>query len=412
MLGSDKAVLKYLERYCTECEFFPVTELLTAVGARRFKHVLIIPAYHEAPAFLARFMALKQIEPVLLVLVVNAPETADPSALLTNRRLGEWLAQTAPKMRRIGQLHALHEHEQHAIVWIDCFSQKRLRQGVGEARKIGCDIGLRLIVEGIIQQPVLFNSDADAHLPDNFFDFQLQEHESAGIAEFKHLPNPEWQAAIDLYEIHLRHYVTQLRNCGSPYAYHSIGSLLAISARHYALARGMPLREAGEDFYLLNKLAKLGKIMHRPDIRVGLDTRPSERVPFGTGPAIRQIARMHVPAQDYLFYHPGIFTELKQWLSSMPGCFEQDCVDLPEGILTLLKQMKTLEFIGSARRQFKQPEQFLQALHTHFDAFKTLKAVHWLRAHYYPSVTWQVISDQYGVNAQSPAQLLAYLETA
>ena len=43
----------------------------------------------------------------------------------------------------------------------------------------------------------------------------------------------------------------------SPYAFHTIGSTMAVSANHYAKVRGFPKREAGEDFYLLNKLAKV-----------------------------------------------------------------------------------------------------------------------------------------------------------
>ena len=47
---------------------------------------------------------------------------------------------------------------------------------------------------------------------------------------------------------------------GSPYAYHSVGSTLAVRAEAYAIVRGVPKRAAGEDFYLLDKLAKVTPI--------------------------------------------------------------------------------------------------------------------------------------------------------
>ena len=63
-----------------------------------------------------------------------------------------------------------------------------------------------------------------------------------------------------LYEYSLRYYVAGLTYAQSPYAFHTIGSTMAVNAEHYASVRGFPRREAGEDFYLLNKLAKVGSV--------------------------------------------------------------------------------------------------------------------------------------------------------
>ena len=64
--------------------------------------------------------------------------------------------------------------------------------------------------------------------------------------------------ATALYELRLHHYVLGLEYAGSPYAYHTLGSCLAVKADAYAQVRGFPKRAGAEDFYLLNKLAKLG----------------------------------------------------------------------------------------------------------------------------------------------------------
>ncbi len=67
--------------------------------------------------------------------------------------------------------------------------------------------------------------------------------------------------ATQLYELSLRYYVAGMKFARSPYAFHTIGSSMAVSPVHYARVRGFPKREAGEDFYLLNKLAKLGSVL-------------------------------------------------------------------------------------------------------------------------------------------------------
>ncbi len=104
---------------------------------------------------------------------------------------------------------------------------------------------------------------------------------AAGIYPFQHLPSPNQhlQLAQQLYDCSLNYYVDGQAWAGSPWAFHTIGSTLVINAEHYAIARGFPQREAGEDFYLLNKLGKIGKEISRLDSKpVALTTRQSDRV--------------------------------------------------------------------------------------------------------------------------------------
>ena len=111
------------------------------------------------------------------------------------------------------------------------------------------------------------STDADSHLPDNYFSSHPQDPKiSVIIYTFKHenLGNDIGHATL-LYETALRYYVAGLSWAGSPYAFYSIGSILAFNVKHYCQARGFPKRAAGEDFYLLNKLAKLGSIYHQTE---------------------------------------------------------------------------------------------------------------------------------------------------
>ena len=151
----------------------------------------------------------------------------------------------------------------------------------------------------------------------------------------------------------------------------------------YCQARGFPKRSAGEDFYLLNKLAKLGDVVYLADVSIKLDARPSQRVPFGTGPAVQNIMLLEEQGLDYQYYHPEIFIELKAslkafenlwqyretpelWLTSLSNNSKQALINI--GLLTFISKQKT-----------SKQAQFDKQLTVWFDSFKTLKFIHALR---------------------------------
>lgn len=413
----DKAVAQYINRYSSASSHFPIEPLLRLLVEKSiapYDKVLVIPAFNENFDFIQHLINQPFNVRLLLILVINAPVAASLDSVKKNQDLVDWTRSQAQANWLLDKtnsaLSIIHEHCDLLVV--DGFSNQRLAFGVGEARKIGCDIALQLIAENWIFDSIIFTTDADVRLPNDYFDLVLKPTETSAVCNFKHVANEPWKIPIELYEIWLRHYVVQLKRCGSPYAFHTIGSLLAISAQYYANVRGFPLRNAGEDFYLLNKLAKLGAISYRKNVCVLLDARPSDRVPFGTGPAIRKIADLPSAEQDYLFYHPHIFTELKRWIDGIPQFFETDAVALPNAIHAILSELKVFEQIHVARKQFKTLIQFKQAVHTYFDGFKTLKTVHLLRDRYYPSINWQQLAEHYQVKAEIPADLLTHLESA
>jgi len=83
----------------------------------------------------------------------------------------------------------------------------------------------------------------------------------------------------------------------------------------YVEVRGMNKREAGEDFYFLSKLAKIGKISYIKETCVYPSARPSTRVPFGTGSRVQRF--LSGKGQEYLLYDPQIFVILADWLELM-----------------------------------------------------------------------------------------------
>ena len=288
---------------------------------------------------------------------------------------------------------------------------------MGHARKTGADLAACLVYQQRVRSPWIHCSDADVRLPQRYFTCTRTLEDNAAQATaalvypFRHTNNPgsadpEIMQATWLYEYSLRYYVAGLSYAGSPYAFHTIGSTLAVNADHYARVRGFPRRQAGEDFYLLNKLAKVGFVRQLSADKdcepIEIAARLSDRVPFGTGAAVGKIVKLEDPAGDFLLYHPFVFELLREWLASLPAFWKSRTCDLDAVLTTqgLRPLREALEAAGVARalqhalRQSSTCAQFQRQMHTWFDAFRTLKLIHYLRDHYLPSVGYRELARE------------------
>jgi hypothetical protein len=383
------ALQRYLQRHIEpglpDCE----------QGVPRWQHVLVIPAYRESPELLKNLMRLPAGKgQTLVVLVLNRPATdSDESANSAIREAINNLDSSlrSPLTRTISNHTDLFLYDADAL-----HGPLPSAEAVGLARKIGCDIALNWMHAGAISGDWICSSDADALLPPDYFE-QLENTTSDAVAltfPFRHMPGPDetCNQATALYELRLHHYVLGLEYAGSPYAHHSLGSCLAVKAQPYAQVRGFPRRAGGEDFYLLNKLAKVGDIGQPGGDCIELQSRHSHRAPFGTGPAVAKIAAAADPQALPLFYHPQCFHALRALLLALPDLYQDEesdlCALLCERGLTeqlalastqALKSMGLEQALQHCRRQGKSSQQFLRQFHQWFDAFRSLKFIHAVR---------------------------------
>ena len=398
-----KSTRKYLARYA-EPEAALSLELCCATTINSWQYCLVIPAYKESNSFYQRLSAtLLQQHAVLLILVINQPDSlANPHHDNTN--LWQCLIDATDERQSHDklQLRSIPATDS-ALLLVDRFSPEQQipeKQGVGLARKIGADIALALIDGGHIKRPWIYTSDADALLPSDYFvaldDDKGKAQSAAAIYPFKHRcdDNPVGRAT-QLYEQRMQQYVEGLHSAGSPYAFQTIGSTIAVSAPHYAQVRGFPKRSGGEDFYLLNKLAKTGQIncLQKPEIII--EARQSDRVPFGTGPAISKLLIEKNIDDAKIFYHPQIFIELKAWLEVMPMTQTQGLnhLPLPEACLNALQTIGVEQAIASTRTISTSTQSYNKHMNTWFDAFKTLKFVHYLREDSHPSQSLSTLKN-------------------
>lgn len=378
-----KNLNKYLDNYAE-----PECQSLSGFSYEdHFEHCVVIPAYKEEACFVKRLFIQNPSKKLLLVLVVNQPSyetNATPQESLISEL--NTFASLAWQQDNLS-FYQLNQNDKQGILIVDRFTVPiPEKSGVGLARKIGADLALTLHQKNIVISKWLHSTDADASLPKDYFLKTTNSNKNtiAACYNFNHSSNDKLlNQANALYEKALRYYVAGLSYAGSPYNFFTIGSVICFKFEGYVAVRGFPKKSAGEDFYLLNKLAKLGQVAWFSDSVVELVARESDRVPFGTGPAVTKILDLFIENKPYCYYHPEIFDELKTVLTHFSKLYAK--LDNLDSWITQLSPIsqKALEQIGFyqfVEKQKKSSEkQFSKQLGGWFDAFKTLKFIHALK---------------------------------
>ncbi len=230
--------------------------------AAPWRNVLVIPAYREDAALAQRLLDLPAgAGQALAILVLNRPDS-DPDEQANSELRSAVAALPAGSCRGVQRLNA--RADLYLLDLETLSGSLPAAQGVGLARKYGCDLAFKWMSEGAISGHWICSTDADARLPPDYF-HRLEREPAEAVAAtypFWHSPGADdsCNLATALYELRLHHYVLGLEYAGSPYARHTLGSCLAVTFKGYASVRGFPKRAGGEDFYLLNKLAKTGPV--------------------------------------------------------------------------------------------------------------------------------------------------------
>jgi len=396
----QKIYQHYLDKYA-EAESQEIPEDLATIN---IDHLIAIPAFDEDITFLQRLKRhCEKQENVMSIVIVNQPDRIGNSefeATQLNTELFKYALTSGNKIWQNNNISFIRWENNCHFMLIDRFSKGRQiphKQGVGLARKIACDLAIAVLAKNKPSKSnnpdIIYSSDADATLPNDYFqrDLELLSH-SAACYDFNHSDekNPV-SAATLLYEKSLHYYVDGLRWAGSSYAFHTIGSCLAFSALHYCQVRGFPKRSGGEDFYLLNKLAKLAPIKLLTGKPITLRSRNSNRVPFGTGPAVSKILQLETP-NHFLSYDPGVFKELCKLIRHFDKLWDSR---LQQGLWTkelsrpsqqALEKLNISQLFTHINKNVKSARQCKQQIRFWFDAFRTLRFIHELQDVAFPAI--------------------------
>ncbi|MCF6176883.1 MAG: glycosyltransferase [Victivallaceae bacterium] len=351
---------KYLNTKAAIAQIEPIPK-------RHYDIAVVIPVYAEAEFIDEVLTSLAAPrEDILIVAVINHPSNATAEELENNHRV-------AAKLR------------QRNIPYI---AAGELTDGVGEARKIGMDS----VLPYLTPHGLICCLDADSPVENNYFSaieqaFTDNSACAGAVVAFCHSTSNDQQinrAIID-YELWLRYYVYALEYAGSPYAFFTVGSTIITRANAYVKAGGMRKRPAAEDFYFLQALSKVGTIISITETMVYPSPRPSPRVPFGTGRKVGEV----LDGGEIKLYHPTIFNHLKAMFDQADQC--SDFSQLAEIFIQTLS-IPTLKFLENNhfadnwskiyRNTAKNDSARRRAFHIWFDAFRTLKFVHFCETEY------------------------------
>ncbi len=349
--------------------------------------VVVIPVHNE-PNIEPTLTAIASCTPpecaVEVLLVFNSSATADEAIKAQNRRGVEVLELFKSTYNGPFTFYALVNEElppKHA--------------GVGLARKIGMDEAINRFILAENEEGIICCFDADAtctrnYMQEVFNHFQRYPKQVACSIHFEHpLAGGEFSPTIYEYiidyELHLRVYKNAMKYAGLPYAFHTVGSSMAVKAIDYGKQGGMNKRKAGEDFYFLQKFIQLGKVGEITSAKVIPSPRISDRVPFGTGRAIGE--RMESKSATYDSYAMDSFHLIKKVVDALPSIYsdDQQVTLLPSIFLAYYGTDKLLEVVQSARKETTNYTNFVKRFYRFFDAFQVLKFVHYLRDHHYPN---------------------------
>jgi hypothetical protein len=384
------AVSQYLSRHAE-----PEARLEELVEGRH-DAVLVVPAHREGPSFIDGYQAAVDGAPgrVLLILVVNEHDEAAPADAEASIDSFEAIAaRLRGASRRGGAVFGLAGGAD--VLLVDRVLPGRRvprRRAVGLARKVGLDIALSLHASGRGPR-VAHTTDADANLGADYFHVPVETGVSGYVHPFTHVDSGD--AAVDratqLHELFLRYWVAGLGHAGSPYAFHTVGSALAVDLPHYAGVRGVPRRAAGEDFYLLTKLAKLAPVRRLRTAEIRLRSRRSSRTPFGTGHAVERLTR-----RDQALPDPRCFDVLRDVLSSLSDLalhgdaarYEREVSRVRGAAAVGLVGPEPMSVVVRICREAVDAGDRSSRLNVWFDAFRTMKLLREQRS-LTPDLPWR-----------------------
>nr|MDA3778989.1 glycosyltransferase [Bacteroidales bacterium] len=282
--------------------------------------VIVIPAYNEDKLLDTLYSLWKCNKPqkaVEVIIIINSAQNETQDIREKNRKTyneaRDWIKKHQDLLLRF---------------FIENFDElPNKHAGAGLARKIGMDEAIRRFNSINNKSGIIVSLDADTLVKENYLveieKSFLDKNINVGILNFQHpISGNEFSDDIYFasikYELYLRYYKNALKFTRFPYFYQTIGSCFAVKVEAYVKQGGMNRRQAGEDFYFLQKIFQLGGITEIKATRVYPSSRPSDRVPFGTGPMIKEISKSE---NSFDIYNFKAFEDLKYFFDNIEILF-------------------------------------------------------------------------------------------
>ncbi len=357
--------------------------LIKAAPAEDLGLVIVIPVYDEQYPLTPLKSLARNARPeqsVEVICVLNASENSRQEILERNRQAKHEMVQWVEDEKPFFDLHIIEENQ----------LQEKFA-GVGLARKIGMDEAAYRLHKVGFMNGIIACLDADTEVESNYCNaligfFEQHSKFTACSIHFEHpLDSPGYKRevifAIMHYELHLRYYRLGIAYAALPFAYHTIGSAMAVKGEAYIMSGGMNKRKAGEDFYFLQKYMTVNQLGSCAATTVYPSPRPSHRVPFGTGRAVGEFLMGERNIEES--YDLRVFEELKAAFGTTADWYEGS-VKINDKLMQFTGE-GLLDQIEMFRQEAADLCDFRKRFFQWFNAFKTLKFIHFLRDEYFPN---------------------------
>lgn len=372
--------------------------LVTAPPSAKTTMIIVIPCLQE-PDLLLTLESLSRCTPpdgkCEVLILINEPENCpgDISCFneRTHREAVEWINR-----------HPLPHLNFHSLGPVRLPAKWA---GVGLARKAGMDEALFRFDQMEKPDGIIVSLDADTLVDENYL-IAIENHfishscEVGATLPFSHQTEglTERQTrGILLYEEYLHYYKRALAFTGYPHAIYTIGSAFAVTAEAYLKRGGMTRRKAGEDFYFLQTLTQQGKVGEVVGTAVHPSARISQRVPFGTGPAMKKWME---GSDDLLYtYNPRAFQDLKILFDRRSELYQMSECDenlfnaaLPPSVREFIAREKLMENWRQLSQNCSRVESFCDRFFHDFNAFRILKFLNFSHPGHYAKILLETVT--------------------
>jgi hypothetical protein len=310
---------------------------------------------------------------VLVIVLINESEKAEEKVRTKNKEIFD-------KIKRIN-----FEIETE-VRYIKGIPEKLA--GVGFARRVLMDEAICLFkkeydekfkergnIAEFMSEKFIFSLDSDCTVSENYFSaVEILEIKNAdfGVLSFTHRfsEEKEIKKAGILWEIFLRYWRDSLRVFSYKNAFYPIGSLFLFRATPYIVSMGMNIRQAGEDFYFLQKIIPLAKVVDIP-VYVFPKAEPSQRTPFGTGREIQLYISGKKERLEKVWNFKS-FEQIGEIMRSIDDAFSGE-MKVETFKLFLDENPKYKEQLERIKIQSKTEEDFRKKFEEWFNPFKVFK---------------------------------------
>jgi glycosyltransferase involved in cell wall biosynthesis len=247
--------------------------------------------------------------------------------------------------------------------------------GVGMARKTAMDKAASLAGEN----DLIVMMDGDTYYPANYLSglcktFDTHPHIKALSVPYYHQLTGQSSAdlAVLRYEIYMRYYALNMMRINNPYAFTAVGSAIACTGVAYKTVNGITPHKSGEDFYFFQKMRKFGSAMIWLDATVYPAARFSDRVFFGTGPAMIRGNTGDWSGYPIFPYH--FFDEVADTFQKFNILFS---LNAETPMSKFLEEKFGQNFLESLRQNVKGEEKFAKACIQKVDGLRILQYLKW-----------------------------------